>query len=572
MRVAMPALIALLASLAATMAAWWAASAQNDALASARFEAEARRTVSAVTERMETYAQILRGGLGLLEASDEVDRDEWWRYVSRLEIDKGLPGIQGMGFALRTPPERLERLEAEIRAEGIARFKIYPPGLREVYYPIIYLEPMRGRNLWALGFDMFAESVRRAAMERARDTGQPALSGKVRLVQESGEDGQAGTLLYIPFYGGQADPATVAERRRAIEGFVYAPFRMDDLIVGVLRSDVTHIGLTIWDQEKTDESVMFRTFADGSPGYSSTDYVDMFGRTWIIEVTSTKVLEAGIEENFPSIILIAGTIISLLVMGATQAMLMARARAESLAESNQALDAARLAAENANQSKSRFLAAASHDLRQPLQSLGIYLGMLAEARLPKHESILARSATESFETAQRLLNSIMDIAALESGGVEVRADRFDAAPLLEGIVSTMRAEAERKGLFLRLRVRSAMVRTDRVMLERMVRNLVDNALKYTNRGGVLVTCRQAGDSVRIKVADSGPGISPDHQSLIFEDFYQIGNPERDRSKGLGLGLSIVARLSRLLGYRLEIKSRLGLGSSFILVIPSESLS
>lgn len=572
MRLSMPALIALLTSLAATMAAWWAASAQNDALAAARFEAEAQRTVAAITERMESYAQILRGGLGLLEASVEVDRDEWRRYVSRLEIEKGLPGIHGIGFALRTPPERLERLEAEVRSEGLSQYTVFPPGLREVYYPIIYLEPMRGRNLWTLGFDMFAETVRRAAMERARDTGQPALSGKVRLVQEAGDNGQAGTLLYIPFYSGRADPVTVAERRRTIQGFVYAPFRMDDLIVAVLNGDIGSIGLTIWDEEKTDESVMFRSFPDGSPAYRNTDYVDMFGRTWIIEVTSTRVLEAGIEENFPSIILIAGTIISLLVMGATQAMLTARARAESLAESNRELDTARHVAENANQSKSRFLAAASHDLRQPLQSLGIYLGMLAEARLPKHEDILARSATESFETAQRLLNSIMDIAALESGGVEVRADRFDVAPLLEGIASTMRAEAERKDLFLRVRARPAMVRTDRVMLERMVRNLVDNALKYTNRGGVLISCRQTGDFLRIKVADSGPGISRGHQSLIFEDFYQIGNPERDRSKGLGLGLSIVARLSRLLGYRLEVKSRPGLGSSFILVIPAETLS
>lgn len=224
----------------------------------------------------------------------------------------------------------------------------------------------------------------------------------------------------------------------------------------------------------------------------------------------------------------------------------------------------------AAQAKVRFLAAASHDLRQPLQTLGIYLHMIGEQTDSPRLHKLVDAARDGFEATQRLLNSLMDIATLETGVISPQLAELDLPVFLERICEEGRLEAAGKGLGFRVTCCGARVATDPAMLERIVRNLLSNALKYTHSGTIRVTCRQARGFTAIKVQDTGPGIPQDRLHLIFEDFYQIGNPERDRRKGLGLGLATVARLSRLLGYRVRVLSRPGRGAIFLVEIPNEA--
>ncbi len=556
-----------LLSLMLTAAAWWAVRSYSDALAEARFEALAERVATSVSTRMDDYAQILQGGVGLFDASDGVTRQEWRRYVERLGVERRYPGIQGIGFAERVLPEEREAEEERIR-QDFPDFDITPPGMREVYYPIIFLEPFVGRNLRAFGYDMFSEPVRRAAMERARDQDMPAMTGKVTLVQETFQDVQAGALLYLPVYDSDADLSTVEGRRQAIRGFVYSPFRMTDLMRGILGNLMDEVQISLYDETPHEETLLFST-SSGEAAYRREEVIELYGRIWVVRVASTPALERSIEEGYPELILAAGFIISLLLTGLTQAAVAVRNRAADLAETNAALVQARRQAEAANASKSRFLAAASHDLRQPLQSLGIYLSLLNEVGLQGPAGKMAGNALDSFATAQRMLNSIMDIAALESGQVEVRAEPVDVTRILAATAESMRPNVQGKGLRMVLRLcEGAVVRTDRLMFERIILNLLDNAVKYTSRGGILVSCRKRAEGIlRVKVLDSGTGIARDQQALIFEDFYQIENPERDRSKGLGLGLATVARLSRLLGCRLEVHSRKNWGTVFILELP-----
>ena len=226
------------------------------------------------------------------------------------------------------------------------------------------------------------------------------------------------------------------------------------------------------------------------------------------------------------------------------------------------------AAERANLAKSRFLAAASHDLRQPIHALGLYLGALRNAALAPELLAIAAKMETSIEAMDRLFAAILDISRLDAGVVEVRAETFALDPFVAGICEEFREEAARKGLRLRYEPGGGYVRADRVLLERILRNLLSNAMRYTDVGEVRVRGRLRAGAVAIQVWDSGCGVAKAQLPLIFEEYFQVGNVERDREKGLGLGLAIVRRLVSLLGGEIRARSRLGRGSCFEARLPA----
>lgn len=224
-------------------------------------------------------------------------------------------------------------------------------------------------------------------------------------------------------------------------------------------------------------------------------------------------------------------------------------------------------AEDANIAKSRFLAAASHDLRQPMHALGLFVESLEEANLPEAERHTLLNIRRTVDSMEDLFNSLLDISKLDAGVVSVHKVTVPLGPIVEGVVADYRQVAEHKGLRLRIRCPDVFVETDPVLLERILRNLVSNAVQHTQQGSVLVAVRRRGTHARFEVWDTGPGIPRDQQREIFREFYQLKNPERDRRKGLGLGLAIVERLSRLLGHPVELRSRDGKGSMFAVRMP-----
>jgi two-component system sensor histidine kinase/response regulator len=199
-----------------------------------QFSHECDQVKLRIEERLGAYALILRGGAALFAASENVGRREWQAYIETLHASGSVPGVQGIGFAEFIPPQQLSAHIARIRGEGFADYSVRPPGERADYSAIIYIEPFSGRNLRAFGFDMLSEPVRRAAMEQARDSGEATLSGKVELVQETGQDVQAGTLMYVPVYKNGAAAKSLAEKRAALIGWAYSPYRMNDLMGGIL--------------------------------------------------------------------------------------------------------------------------------------------------------------------------------------------------------------------------------------------------------------------------------------------------------------------------------------------------
>jgi two-component system, sensor histidine kinase len=222
-------------------------------------------------------------------------------------------------------------------------------------------------------------------------------------------------------------------------------------------------------------------------------------------------------------------------------------------------------AEAANVAKSSFLASASHDLRQPVHALSMFVGALRDRPLDEPSGRLVRQIQNSVGALDSLFGAILDISRLDAGVIEPQPRAFAIQPLLERICRDEMPEVNRKGIALRLVPCSLTVQTDPVLLERVLRNLISNAVRYTDKGRVVVGCRR-GVRLSIEVWDSGRGIPADQQDLIFQEFYQIGNPERDRARGLGLGLAIVQRLTRILHIPMQMRSRVDRGSVFKLSV------
>ena len=226
-------------------------------------------------------------------------------------------------------------------------------------------------------------------------------------------------------------------------------------------------------------------------------------------------------------------------------------------------------AERANVAKSRFLAAASHDLRQPMHALGLFVAQLQPQVHTPETRHLVNQISESVRALDGLLDGLLDISKLDAGVLSPTLANFPIEPALRRLETDYTGPAEQKGLYLRARPSSLWVRTDPALLERILLNLVSNAVRYTDQGGILIACRIRGDRVRIEVRDSGLGIAPDAQASVFQEFVQLHNPGRNRGMGLGLGLglAIVKRLVTLLGLTLDLRSAPGKGSVFAVEVP-----
>ena len=232
-----------------------------------------------------------------------------------------------------------------------------------------------------------------------------------------------------------------------------------------------------------------------------------------------------------------------------------------------ALEAAKSEAERANVGKSRFLAAASHDLRQPLQTISLLQGTLEKRVRDEATLKLVHRLDETVAAMSSMLDKLLDINQLEAGVVRPAIVDFPIKSLLEELRTEFTYHTAAGGLDWRVVLSSLTIRSDPRLLEQIMRNLLSNAVKYTTAGKLLLGCRRRADKLRIEVWDTGPGIPELELKAIFEEFHQLGNPARQRTKGLGLGLAIVQRLADLLGHRTDVRSRLGAGSVFTIEVP-----
>jgi len=318
----------LLVALLPVLLAWMGLRDHGRQIATRQFELLSREIHEGIEQRLRDHEQILLGGAGLFDASETVSRQEWHDYIVRLRLAKNYPGILGVGYSQVIQPDQLAAHIASVRAQGFPDYQVKPPGERPLYTSIVYLEPFSGRNLAAFGYDMFSQEIRRAAMQSAVDTNATTISGKVRLVQETHGKEQAGFLMYVPIYRPDLPLGTAEERWKALRGFVYSPYRVDDLMAGILGKRSLVIEFRIYDGEGTDPDALMYDSAvqhepepNPNPGHTGLQRIQAYGRTWTLSFHSRPAFDAETRSATTWLVLGLGIGISLALFAVTRLLL-----------------------------------------------------------------------------------------------------------------------------------------------------------------------------------------------------------------------------------------------------------
>ncbi|EIK54204.1 sensor histidine kinase/response regulator [Stutzerimonas stutzeri TS44] len=299
---------------------WHAQETRNRIEQEQRFSFAVDDIEHTLRERMRAYEMVLRGVAGLVAGSDAVSLDEWMRASDQLQLQDFYPGIQAVALARYATRQTIEAQLQAIRQSGRERFRMYPPGERDEYLVVDYIHPTDWRNRRVLGFDLFSEATRRAAASAARDSGNPVLTGPLRLKQETEQNIQVGVLLYLPLYRANAPITTEEERRRAFLGTLHGAFRLTDLMEGILGSRSSSLQLQLRDAAAPDVPLLAgRRPANEKAGFQRTRNIYMYGRSWQLKVASTPEYEAVLRHGNRTFDLVspllAAALFSLLIGG-----------------------------------------------------------------------------------------------------------------------------------------------------------------------------------------------------------------------------------------------------------------
>jgi diguanylate cyclase (GGDEF)-like protein len=336
--------VALTAALALTAAGWIGLERNRVEDAKAQFERRTETAVAAIRSRLLFYEQVLRSGAARIASAPTISRKEWRDFIGQLGLEERFPGIQAIGYAERVRPAERQTHVKNVRAEGLADYDIRPPPSADAdAYPVTFNEPYAGRNARVMGYDAYADPARRAAMERARDASDVAISAKVTLAGEAFRGGQAqqpGFVMYVPVFTRETRNATLAERDAALAGYVFSPFRMHDLMRGILDEGVLQVlDMQVFDRANTlspeneliDTRTAWRaTASDAPPTFSRQVAFPMPGRVWTIRFVSRPDFDAALERARSWSLLAAAVLASLILFVLTVALVAAWNRAHHL--------------------------------------------------------------------------------------------------------------------------------------------------------------------------------------------------------------------------------------------------
>lgn len=544
-----------------------------------RFDEAVQDGTLVLQQRLDMYQAMLLGTRGLFSSSQKVERDEFHAYVESLELRRRYPGILGIGFTQWLRPEQLEAHTAEVRAEGFADYRVWPEGERAEYTSIVFLEPFDARNRRAFGFDMYSDPIRQEAMQRAMETGLPAASRGVRLVQEYEQDAeaQAGFLLYVPVYNGQ-EPTSPEARRDSLRGFVYAPFRMGDLVEGLrfpgfpgtLDLDI-HGGT-----EVRPDTVLFSSHLP-DPGWEESVQLGLHrqvplvvaGQPWVLVFTAREPFLEKQSRVQLIVVVAVGLLVTLLLFLINRSQVNARAAAEAASAEQQRLASE---AQDAVRVRDEFLSVAAHELRTPLTSLKLQLqafyrqlrqgGPLDPKRVERGVDSCERQTTR----LSQLVDNLLDVSRLVNGRLELQLEPLELGEVTRELVRRFETEANQAGVRLTVDAPQPVPgRWDRLRLEQVLTNLVSNAIKYGQGAPVEVRVRGGDTHACLEVRDHGIGIAPENARRIFERFERAVSSRN--YGGLGLGLFITRQLVEALGGHISVDSHPGQGATFTVRLP-----
>jgi hypothetical protein len=492
-------------------------------IAKERFEAEVTQTTSAIEIRLKSYEQILLGGKGLFVASKQVTRDEWKQFVETQAAATRFPGIQGVGHSkLIGGKDKLAAHIEEIRKEGFPEYTVRPEGDRDEYHSIIYLEPFDERNQRAFGYDMYSEPVRRAAMDLARDSGVSTISGKVKLVQETEVDVQPGFLMYVPLYDGAEIPQTVEERRSLFRGFVYAPFRMNNFMDGILGAAHQDITFVLCDTNTDPQNLLYDYSTtkgindEIDQSLSKTIVLDTHQRQWVLKFVALKSIHSELETIVPSLVLFSGIAFSILLFFIFRTYSnVIRLTQESL-KNQKMVTIGELASRLA------------HDLRNPLSVIKNSIELIEfhqKGTLSENSQEYIKMIRGAIFRMRHQLEDVLDY-------VRIKPLDIATASIKEIIAASIKTTPIPQKIKVIVPENDVQIHCDKKQLVVALSNIIINAVQAIgqNDGAIAIRVSQKDNNALIEIEDTGPGILDDDLPKIFEPLFTT------KQEGTGLGL------------------------------------
>lgn len=568
-----PPAVVLVAILIITIWPWQNArqSLKNNA-AQAR-EEKIEAVESKISQRFLAYSTSLQSGVALLQANPNLNREQWKTFFESTEASTDRSGLQGTGYSTVFSAAEAPGVIAAMNAQGVADFTIKPNSLDpELNSAVLYLYPETNNNKSARGFNMLSEKLRRDAMLRARDTGQPALTKSVILVQDVKIGNGKGFILYVPFYGTNTSNMGIEERRQHLEGFVSGGFRATNLFQTLIEdpSQQANYSLKVYDGKINNESLLYETtnskeISERASTQQVIRPITTFGTTWQFVFTfDNAYLVSRPEENAPLYILFVGVVTAFLVFLALLTIFKSRAR-ELLQQKDTEV----------NLAKDELLSLASHQMRTPATGVKQYLGMVLQGfagKVPKDQKALLNKAYTSNERQLHVINQILHLAKLETGRIVLAKRKISLNDLVRDVTDELHDEilARKHTLKLKVPKRDVVANIDSHMIRMALENLLTNAIKYTTKPGTItVKLSKNKNAILISIKDTGIGIDDKDANEIFKRFTRLYDEQTEKISGTGIGLYLADQLIKLHKGTVTVRSTIGKGSEFTIVLPNK---
>ena len=560
-------------SIIITMLVWISFLNYENQLQESKFNSKTIEMTQSILDKLEQYEQVLIGAKGLFSASQEVTPEGWKSFVD-IQLITRYQDIQGIAYLKHiTSEEEADNLVTQMHNYGFDDFTIKPEGKRSEYYPVVYLEPLNFRNERAIGFDIYTEDKRRAAVNLAKETGQTTLSEKIILVQETDEDIQNGFLLMVPLYSSEKN-SSAENDSSSLLGIVDVVFRINDFVDAILgKQTFEYIHMRIYDGSVELENLFFDSntffeYEENRIDFSGTSNIEFANRNWILVFNGLSPPYTQINE----IILISIPIVGVLMSASVfYAFTLFNKNLQLLKTNIQYQEL-----KKTNKAKDEFSSMITHELKSPIFPILGYCKMLKKDGMIGNLNEEQLKAVETIERnatgLEKLILDVLDAEKLEMKKLKFEIEEFSLDEFIADLDSSNKNIIEQKGTEFVInssKIQGLVIKSDKTRLRQVFDNLINNSAKFVNKQGGKIEAGAIKEDWQILfyVRDNGIGIPKDKQKDLFKKFYQVDS-SLERSEGSGLGLAICKAITEKLGGEIWVESQEGKGSTFYFTISS----